>query len=139
MAGNASSPTRDHRADNAGRGCEHGAGDQRRHRKRTGNVLHRDLQRVEQPIENISAFDHIAHEQEQRDRGQHVARADFERLLHQQREYAVLDDVLARREIGVVAEAHAHRHQRESNRKPQHDDEDEQSQHQHADLRVSHN
>ena len=126
------------RADDAGRGREHRAGDQRRHRQRAGDILHRELQRMEQPVENVGALDHIAHEQEQRHRGQHVARRDLEGLLHQQREDAVLEDLLSRRVVGVVAERHAHRHQRERDGKAQHDDEDEQPQHQHADLRIGH-
>ena len=65
---------RHHRADDAGRGREHRAGEQRRHRERAGHVLHRELQRIEQPVENVRALDHVAHEQEQRHRGQHVAR-----------------------------------------------------------------
>ena len=129
---------RHHGADDAGRGREHRAGDQRRHRQRARDVLHRELQRMEQPVEDVGALDHVAHEQKQRHRGQHVARRDLERLLHQQREDAVLEDLLSRRVVGVVAECHAHRHQRERDGKAQHDDEDEQPQHQHADLRIGH-
>ena len=129
---------RHHRADDAGRGREHRAGRQRRHRKRAGNVLHRELQRMEQAIENVGALDQIAHEQEQRHRHQHVVRRHLERFLHQQRENSIVEELLARRVVGVEAEADAHRDQGEGDREAQHDDEDEQPQHQHADLRVSH-
>ena len=55
---------RDDGADDAGRGREHRAGEQRRHRERAGHVLHRELQRIEQPVENVRALDHVAHEEE---------------------------------------------------------------------------
>ena len=58
--------------------------------------------------------------------------------MHQERENAVVEELLAGRVVGVETEADAHRDQREGDRKAEHDDEDEQTQHQHADLRIGH-
>ncbi len=55
---------RHHRADDAGCRRKHGAGEQRRHGERAGHVLHGDLQRVEQAVEDVGSFDQVAHEQE---------------------------------------------------------------------------
>ena len=108
---------RHHRADDAGGGGEQRAGDERRDRKRARHAAHRHLQRIKQPVENIRALDHVAHEKEQRHRGQHVVRHHVIGIGDEQ-----IEDTRAHR---VVAEEHTHRHQREGDRETQQDDADE--------------
>ena len=85
--------------------------------------------RAEQTIENIGALDDVAHEDEQRDRDQHVVRHHRIGALDEQ-----LEDQIAHRE---VAEEHAERHQREGDGKAEHDEDDEQAEHDHAQLGIA--
>ena len=55
---------RDHRADDTGGGGEDGAGHQRRHRHGTGKMPGGELQREEQPIDDIGPLYDVTHEQE---------------------------------------------------------------------------
>ena len=87
------------------------------------------LQRAEQPVENVGALDDVAHEDEQRDRDQHVVRHHRIGALDEQIEHQI-----AHR---VVAEEHAERHQRERDRESEHDEDDEQREHQHAELGIA--
>src|SRR6266496_3654510 len=93
-------------------------------------MLGRDLQAVKQSIEDIRSLDHVAHEQEQRHRDQHVVRHDAEGALDEE-----LEDVVAHR---VVAEEHGERDQCEGDRKAQKDRDDEHAHHQDADLGIGH-
>ena len=87
-----------------------------------------ELQRAEQPVEDVGALDDVAHEHEQRDRDQHVVRHHRIGALDEQ-----VEDQVAHRE---VAEEHAERHQRERDREPEHDEDDEQGEHQHAEFGI---
>ena len=121
---------RNHGADDAGRGREQGAGDQRRHRDRCGHVAGGDLNTSEQSIEDIGALDHVAHEQEQGQRDQDVVGHDLVGLL----DHEIEDPKLH----GVEAEEQAERQQAERNREAEHDDDEHDAQHHQGDLRVGH-
>ena len=76
--------------DDARGGGEHGAGDERGHRERAGDAREREVQALEQLLDQVRALDQIAHEDEERDRDQHVVghhrvgalHHEVERLLH---------------------------------------------------------
>jgi hypothetical protein len=129
---------RDHRAHDAGGGGEKGAGDERGHRHRAGKKAQAHLQAVEQPVQDVGPLDDVAHEQEQRDRDQHIVVHHAEGVLREEVEDAVVPEVLTGGEVGVIAEADAHRHQREGDREAQEDDADEQAQHQQGNGGIAH-
>ena len=116
-------------ADDAGGGGEDRAGGERGERQRARHRTGRELQRAEQPVEDVGALDDVAHEHEQRDRDQHVVRHHRVGALDEQ-----VEDEIAHR---PVAEEHAQRHQRERDRKSEHDEDDEQAEHDHAQLGIA--
>ena len=61
-----------------------------RHRAR--HPARGDVQRREQPVDDVGALDDVAHEQEQRHRGQHVVRHDRIGLVDEQVEDAVVEE-----------------------------------------------
>ncbi len=67
---------RHYRADDAGCGREHGAGDQRGHAQRARYARQRKMQALEQFLDQVGALDQVTHEHEQRDRDQHVVGHD---------------------------------------------------------------
>ncbi len=77
---------RDHRADDAGGSGEHRAGEQRGHGQRAGHARHRQVQALEQLLDQVGALDQVAHEDEQRDRDEHVVAHHLEGRLHHQRQ-----------------------------------------------------
>ena len=97
-------------------------------RERSRHAPHRHLQRIKQPVENIRALDHVAHEQEQRHRGQHVVRHHVIGIGDEQVENA--------RAHRVVAEEDAHRHEREGDREAQQNDDDEGGELDHPDFGI---
>ena len=119
---------RDAGADNAGRGGKDRAGRERGQRERARHRAGGELQGAEQPVEDVGALDDVAHEDEQRDRDQHVVRHHRVGALDEQ-----IENVVAHRE---VAEEHAERHQRERDRKTEHDEDDEQGEHQNAKFGI---
>ena len=124
---------RHHGADDAGRGGEQRAGDERCDGERTGQPARGELDRAEQPVEDVGALDDVAHEDEERHGDQDVVGHHRPGALHEQRHH--LFHVAVEGEEG---EAHAHRHQREGDREAEHDEADEQNEHQHAELRIGH-
>ena len=58
-----------HGADNAGSRCKQRAGDQGRDRERAGYPTRGHLHAEKKPIQDVRAFYHVAHEQEQRHGG----------------------------------------------------------------------
>ena len=57
-----------------------------------GSAARGDVQRREQPVDDVGALDDVAHEQEQRDRRQHVVRHDRIGLVDEQVEDAVVEE-----------------------------------------------
>ena len=127
---------RDHGADDAGGGREEGAGHERRDPHRARDVLRRDVERGEEPADDVRALDDVAHEEEERHRGQRVVRHHRVGLVDEEVEDAVVEEPVdpvrravpprgvlgqsvegAPHPVGVevreVAEADAERHQRE--------------------------
>ena len=120
---------RDAGADDARCGREDRAGRQRGERERGRHRAGRELQRTEQAVEDVGALDDVAHEDEQRNRDQHVVRHHRIGALDEQ-----VEDEVAHRE---VAEEHAERHQRERDREAEHDENDEHPEHDHAQLGIA--
>ncbi len=137
------------------------AGDQRRNPHRSGDILGRDVQRGEQTVHDVGAFDDIAHEQEQGHGRQHLVRHHGKGLVHEEVKYSVVIESLyptrplfplsggfiqpvktaphaARIEIGIVAKADAHGHQGKGDREAQKNKDDEQPKHHQGDLRIGH-
>ena len=116
------------RADNAGCGRKDRAGRKRCDRKRAGQKAQRNLKRAEQSVEHIRPLDDVAHEDEERDRDQHIIR--------HHRIGALDDECEDRIPHRGIAEEDAKRHQGEGDGKAQHDEDDEQDEHEHAEFRV---
>ena len=129
---------RHHRADDAGGGGEDGAGDDGRHRERARDARRREVQALEQPVDQRRPLDEVAHEHEQRDGDQHVVRHHRVGALHHQVEDLPVGDLRVHAVVGEPAEEHAHPHQRERRGKPEHDAHDDQRQHQEAQVAVGH-
>ncbi len=133
---------RHHRADDTGRGREHGTGDQRGDGHRPGQIAGRHLQRMEQPVDDVGALDDIAHEQEQRNGNQRVVLHHRIGVLVQKIENVVVEDVGNGLDpaliIGVIAEADPHGEQGKGDREAQQHKEDEHAEHQNGDLWISH-
>jgi hypothetical protein len=77
---------RDDGADDAGGGGKHRASEQRGHRQRAWHARQRQVQAAEQLVDQVGALDQVAHEDEQRDRDEHVVAHDLEGALHHQRQ-----------------------------------------------------
>ncbi len=107
---------RHHGADDAGGGREHRAGDERRHRERRRDARERQVQALEQLLDQVRALDQVAHEHEQRDRDQHVVRHHRVRALHHEVERLLHRQCRALAAVGEPREDHAHAHQRERRR-----------------------
>ena len=128
----------DHGADDADGGGEQGAGRQRRHRHGAGDPARRDIEAVEQPVDDVGPFDDVPHEQEQRHRDQHVAHHHRVGLVHEQVEDVVVQDVGAGAVVGVETEADAHGDQSEGDGEAEQDGEQKHPQHQEGDLGIGH-
>ncbi len=72
------------RADDAGRGRKYRARDNRCHRERAGHARHRQMQASKQLFDQIRALDQVTHENEQRNRDQHIVGHHRVRALNHQ-------------------------------------------------------
>ena len=127
-------------ANDAGCGCEQGARNQCRDCHRARQAARHHLQHSKEPVDQIGAFNDIAHEEEQRDGDENVIGHHGIGLIDKQIEDSVVKQ--ARHPfcvvIGVVAEEHRHAHQSEADRKSQKDGEHKQAQHHHGDFGIAH-
>jgi len=89
------------------------------------------VQALKQLLDQVGAFDQVAHEHEQRDRDEHVVAHHLEGRLHHQRQR--LGGVLL---VGQPGEDHAHAHQRERRGEAQHDGHHHQRQHHQPEVAV---
>ena len=134
---------RHHRAHDAACGGEHRARDESRDRHGAGQVPGRELERIEEAVDDVRALHHVAHEQEERHRHQGVVFHHRVGVLVEQVEDLVVERVGdgldgARLVVGVVAEAHPHGDQRECDREPEQHQDDEHRQHQDCDFGIRH-
>jgi hypothetical protein len=129
---------RDHGADYAGRRGENCARDDGRHCKRARHPRSREMQALEQAVDQRGALDQVTHEHEQRDRDQHVVRHDRIRALHHEVEDLPVGERGIDAAISEPAEEHAHAHQRERGREAQHDADHDQREHQEAQMAIGH-
>ena len=96
------------------------------------------VQASEQPVDQLRPLDEIAHEQEQRDRDQHVVRHHAVGSLHEKVEHARYRRRRIDAPIGEPGEDHAHAHQREGRGEAEHDAHDDHREHQQAQVAVGH-
>jgi hypothetical protein len=98
----------------------------------------REVQALEELLDQVRALDQIPHEHEQGNGDQDVVRHHRVGALHHQIE-RLLDRELG---IGVCVreprEHHAHAHQRERRGKAEHDRDDDQREHQQSQVTVRH-
>ena len=128
--------------DPAGR-REHGAGNQGGDGHGARQVPRRHLQCVKQLVDDVGAFDHVAHEQEQRNGDQRVVFHHRVGVLVQKVEDLVVKDVGEGRDaagfvIGEIAKTDAHGEQGEGHRKSEQDHHNEKRQHQNRYFGVRH-
>src|SRR5713101_4969080 len=94
------------------------------------------MQAPEQPVDQLRPLDEIAHEQEQRNRDQHVVRHDAVGALHEEVEYPLSRGRRVDAAVGKPAEEHAHPHQRKGRGKAEHDAHADQREHHEAQVPV---
>src|SRR6185503_11726715 len=111
-------------------------GDDRGHRERSRHARRREVQALEEAVDERRALHEIAHEHEQGHRDQHVVRHDAVGALHHQVEDLVVRERRIGRAIGEPAEEDAQPHQREGGRESEHDGDDDQRQHDEAEVAV---
>ena len=134
---------RHHRPDDAAGGGEHRTGDESGHGHGAWQVPGRELQRIEEPVDDVRALHHVSHEQEERHRDKGVVLHHRVGVLVEQIEDLVVERVCdsldgTRLIVGVVAEPHSHGDQREGDRKAEQHQHDEQHQHQDRDFGIGH-
>ena len=101
-----------------------------------GHVLHGELHRAKQLVDDVGALDDVAHEDEERNRDQHVVRHHAPGPLHHEVEDRVLENRLAGLVERIEAEDHAQSHQRKGGGKAEHDRHHDEPQHQETDVAV---
>src|SRR3990170_3320159 len=95
------------------------------------------MQAPEQPVDQGRALDEITHEQEQRDRDQHVVRHHAIGALHHEIEDLLVCERRVHAAVGEPAEEHAQAHQRERGREAEHDRHHDQREHEQAEMAVA--
>ena len=127
----------DDRAHDAGGRCEDRAGRERRDGQGAGQARQRQVQAVEQALDEVRALHHVAHEHEQRDGDQHVVGHHRVGALDHQVERLLPGDTGVDAGIGDEGEEDTHAHQGEGGREAQHDRDDDRREHQQADVAVA--
>src|SRR4029450_1681845 len=94
------------------------------------------MQAVEQPVDQLRALDEVSHEQEERDRDQHVVRHDAVSALHEEVEDLPIRERRVDAAVVQPSEDDAHAHQGERGRKPEHDADTDECQHQQSEIAV---
>src|SRR6266851_8608284 len=94
------------------------------------------MQAPEQPVDQLRPLDEIAHEQEQRNRDQHVVRHHAVGALHEKVEHPPVRGRRVDAAVGKPGEENAHSHQGKGRGKAEHDADADQREHHEAQVPV---
>src|SRR5258708_23068580 len=94
------------------------------------------MQAPEQLVDQLRPLDEVAHEQEQRDRDQHVVRHHAVGALHEEVEHLPAGGRRIHAAVGEPGEEHAHPHEREGRGKAEHDAHADQREHHETQVPV---
>ena len=90
------------------------------------------MQAVEQLVDELRPLDEIAHEQEERNRDQHVVRHHTVGPLHEQVKHLPIRERRIHAAVSEPRKEDTHPHERERGRKPEHDAHADQREHEQA-------